>query len=488
MSRFPVSDSRPERIALPPAITGQDINLAFIDSTTNLTISHITVDQVSEFLRWSYGILGRKLSISWNPATQNLASHRHVVWSRAAPSGGGLYPLNVYLVCKSVQGIPSGIYIYDIVQHALTVVRRPLSATSIAGAAAECGDLCAVVTADFWKPFARYGNFSYKLIMQDVGALVGAMHEIAYAIGWESVTGYWNDDQKLKTLLGLSTECEAPFVVLAAGKASHVNVTTMLATLTTTSRRFESLSGTKVDSPERLRILEVIRDIHRSTEVATILPRFSNAAMKRRSADVKMFSGNLSNVIRARETAWGRLRREPPVSEDCLMRLLSFTMNGSCYHSDLFGADAQLPLIRLALISQGATYLSDGSYDYCSYTSRLMPRRRDLVVSLQKICFQEHYNLDLVPIVLVFVGKMKAAFADLGERGLRVMNMETGIALERAYLACSTLRLGCGAVLGFDACTVSQLVGIDNTSELPMLLAFIGTEVRRASAFDFAIG
>ena len=43
---------------------------------------------------------------------------------RTAPSGGGLYPIYLYLVVQNVQGIPDGMYVYLPLNHALMRVRE----------------------------------------------------------------------------------------------------------------------------------------------------------------------------------------------------------------------------------------------------------------------------------------------------------------------------------------------------------------------------
>jgi len=66
------------------------------------------------------------------------------------------------------------------------------------------------------------------------------------------------------------------------------------------------------------------------------------------------------------------------------------------------------------------------------------------------------------------------------------MNAEAGILAQRAYIAASAYSLGCGVLLGFDAHKVSNIVGLDESIESPLLLFLIGQKLSGTTKFDFS--
>ena len=67
------------------------------------------------------------------------------------------------------------------------------------------------------------------------------------------------------------------------------------------------------------------------------------------------------------------------------------------------------------------------------------------------------------------------------------MNGEAGILAQRIYLASTAFSLGCGAVLGFDAQLMGQIVGADAKTVMPLLLVFIGHQTEGAVSYDFRL-
>ena len=58
----------------------------------------LDAEAVSALLRLSYGLLDRRLRVSWNQDSETRIHLHDALWGRGAASGGGMYPLETYWV------------------------------------------------------------------------------------------------------------------------------------------------------------------------------------------------------------------------------------------------------------------------------------------------------------------------------------------------------------------------------------------------------
>jgi len=187
----------------------------------------VPLEELSDLLLLSTGILRRKLSIAWTRRVKRTNFDiEGLRFSRGVASGGGLYPYCVYIVALAPRPLRPGVYHYDVAHHALHLVRVGNHSEFVAKAlndpAAGRFDLVFVLTGRFWQSAFKYGSFAYKVMMQDMGALLGGMEQIAYSLNWDTATLHWFNDRHMGELLGLDTQHEAPFVVLGACASNRV--------------------------------------------------------------------------------------------------------------------------------------------------------------------------------------------------------------------------------------------------------------------------
>ena len=141
---------------------------------------------------------------------------------RTAPSAGGLYALEFYLVAGQVRGLPPGLYKYDLRNHELAPlldgdIRRELSGaaldqSSISQAAAIFG-----VSAVYQKITAKYGERGIRYAHMEAGHAAQNLLLQAVALDLGAVLVGAFDDAKVKRVLGLSKQ-EAPLYLIPVGK------------------------------------------------------------------------------------------------------------------------------------------------------------------------------------------------------------------------------------------------------------------------------
>jgi SagB-type dehydrogenase family enzyme len=96
---------------------------------------------------------------------------------RSVPSGGALYPLELYAVVARVEGVEAGLYHFDPMRRALEVLRRGSSALESLLAAAiypetvESSAVTLLVTGMFWRSRFKYGLRGYRFVLLEAGHL-----------------------------------------------------------------------------------------------------------------------------------------------------------------------------------------------------------------------------------------------------------------------------------------------------------------------------
>jgi SagB-type dehydrogenase family enzyme len=133
---------------------------------------------------------------------------------RAAPSGGALYPLELYPLAVQGGDLPVGVYHYDPFRHALETLRSRSAGEELRQALvhpelAEHAGLFVAVTAMFWRTRFKYGLRGYRFALLEAGHVVQNLLLAATALGLGAVPvgGYY--DRRLDDLLGCDGVHEA---------------------------------------------------------------------------------------------------------------------------------------------------------------------------------------------------------------------------------------------------------------------------------------
>ena len=173
----------------------------------------LNIDDLSTVLHGSYGVLGTART----PAGQML--------ERPIPSGGGRYPLEVYLLVRRADGVPSGIFHYAPRLHVLEQIRGPLPWTSVVRLFLDQpylteADALVVVTGVAGRTLSKYGERGFRFLWLEAGHLGQNLSLIAAGsdIGCLPLAGFY--DQPLADLLGIDSNVEPPLYAFALGRPS----------------------------------------------------------------------------------------------------------------------------------------------------------------------------------------------------------------------------------------------------------------------------
>jgi SagB-type dehydrogenase family enzyme len=140
---------------------------------------------------------------------------------RPVPSGGALYPLEVYAVSLAVDGLRRSAFHYHPFRHRLEAL-WPVAETDVAAALvdpslAERSAVLLVVTAMVWRTRFKYGVRGYRFALLEAGHLVQNVVLAATALDLPAVPlGGWYD-RRLDTLVGADGLDEASVYAVAVG-------------------------------------------------------------------------------------------------------------------------------------------------------------------------------------------------------------------------------------------------------------------------------
>ncbi|MGP4081116.1 SagB family peptide dehydrogenase [Pseudalkalibacillus sp. R45] len=418
--------------------------------------SALTLENMSAFLWYVYGL------VQFSEDTMNLARSRRFV-----PSGGGLYPNELYLYLK-IEDLAEGIYHYDVAHHRLVLLREgnfDEYFNHALGGRCDLSDFFGVafISTMFWKNFFKYNNFAYRLQGLDAGALIGQLCEVSKRFGYSHHVCFQFLDRVVNHLLGLDEQEESVYAIVPLAESEGV-----WSNEGNGSKQDESLPALpKLDIKHYVRSEKVLD--------YTMLVKMNEASM--------MESTETSNWVRGEENGeeeglviWLPTPELPDVdfSKACLNR----------YSPEMDFTLEKITQQQLAVLLKEATKTSEGGieiygcfynvegvpygayrYDPSSHTLRLI-RPGDMRVQLQSAMTMHNVNLYQVPLCFHLVGVSDPHKKGLGYRGYRIQQMEAGMMMQRLLLASSALGLGGHPLLGFDVASADDIYRFENESSL----------------------
>jgi SagB-type dehydrogenase family enzyme len=141
---------------------------------------------------------------------------------RTAPSAAGLYALELYVVAANVNGLPAGVYRYDLLTHEVVSLltadlRRELSGAALDQTSITQAAAIFALSAVYERISSKYGDRGVRYAHMEAGHAAQNLLLQAVALGLGAVlVGAFNDG-KVKRLLNLSKQ-ETPLYLIPVGK------------------------------------------------------------------------------------------------------------------------------------------------------------------------------------------------------------------------------------------------------------------------------
>jgi SagB-type dehydrogenase family enzyme len=140
---------------------------------------------------------------------------------RPVPSGGALYPLELYAVALDVDRIEPGVHHYSPYRHRLArlgpVTRDDVAEALVDAELATATAAVVVVTAMFWRTRFKYGLRGYRFALLEAGHAMQNAVLAAAALGVQAlpIGGFY--DRVVDRLVGADSLDEASLYVLVLG-------------------------------------------------------------------------------------------------------------------------------------------------------------------------------------------------------------------------------------------------------------------------------
>lgn len=207
---------------LPPPIENFDTSLAQAMvsrvSPAELSAQNMSLEQLSSLLFYAYGVTRQ------NKDTGFLRPFRTV------PSGGGLYPLEIYFSSKHIPGLPAGLYHYNPMKNHVRQVRENDQSLELSGGLVEFQQNLAMdtsivfyITALFERTIFKYGNRGYRFVLFEAGHVAQNLNLVASAMGLGvlNIGGYY--DRKIDDMLELDGLNHSTIYMVGVGNKEAVH-------------------------------------------------------------------------------------------------------------------------------------------------------------------------------------------------------------------------------------------------------------------------
>ena len=410
--------------------------------TSDLAEGDIDLRRLSTFLLHVYGVT----------AIANDGNNEHTF--RAAPSAGALYPNEIYLALRDIEGLTDGIYNYQVIDHALV----PVCEGDFQGdlrhnffdATATRARCIVLVTAIFFRSAWRYHDRGYRRVLLDTGHLLGNAYSIAPYLSLQICALPSFNDAGLASLLWLNDEEEA---VVAAFALDDLNTDGLRAPGAAASETVES-DQPKV-CPEAL---------HRGGYLATLTT--SRDAVTPPAAPLG-FEDLPSKTLRPEPLDWPsricgtilmrRSAREftgATISRGALGTILAHS------YTDWSGAETAFhapTALRTLIAIHGVENLTPGLYEYEPATGAVhLWRAGNFASQCCQIALGQEIALHCAAMV-VHTANLDRVDASFGDRGYRYLGLDAGLLGQRMNLTAEALGLGACGIGGYFDDQVNEL-------------------------------
>ncbi|HEU5227274.1 MAG TPA: SagB family peptide dehydrogenase [Ktedonobacteraceae bacterium] len=389
----------------------------------------------------------------------------HSFLRRPVPSGGGLFPCEVYLLVGQGQNLPSGIYHYDALHHALDILRvGDYSAYLKSCLMQQEGDapaLALLLSCFFWKSGYKYLEFGYRLQSLDIGVVIAQSLLAVSSEAWQPIVHYLFLDQVANQLLGLEHLYESTYAVISlCMQQTAEEQEASLHALAPIPWQVEPEAGPTTSLAQ----WPLLEKLHRASQMTAPIARTE----PQRLPSLPIPSGSsialplpasldMRNALYQRHSARLYFKRGE-ITQQQMSALLTEGARG--YTNDLDGYAAVLQHTLLYCVINAVEGMQPGIYVYYAERGALeLLYAGDSRGELQDtLTWSFSYNMWNVSVCIFPVADYEQGFAIYGDRWYRIQNMEAGMLIQRLYLCSAALELGCQANLGYHTARACELL------------------------------
>jgi SagB-type dehydrogenase family enzyme len=442
-------------------------------------------ERLSKFLCCSYGLTGM------------IPTEGEPHYLRSAPSAGGLYPAEVYLVSRGTPELPAGLYNYQAQSHSLMhfwedEVWTALQAACFWHPALAQTQMALVVSAVFERSAWRYHDRAYRRICLDTGHLLGNIELAGVLTDYRPHVIGGFADVAMDQLMYFDPMLEGTLAVIPLADATQIegNLPGYQTSLP---------SPMQVEYSRRIEDGELLAQLHGATQIQFgenkvnwLLPEAVEPQADKYNfpfglkmgmgigpIDWQMSSVGLERTMMQRRST--RALTGGDLTLDELRLLLDFSYHPAHYIEQGFDRSPDylaLDLVQTFVAVSGVSGLEEGCYYYAPQAQELRQIRfKNFRRELHYLCLGQDLGRDAAAMVF-HTADLKAAIGRFGDRAYRYLHLDAGHLGQRLNLAAAHLGLGVSGIAGFFDDQVNQVLSIPD-DEAVLYITTLGRMRRR---------
>ncbi len=377
---------------------------------------------------------------------------------RAAACTGALFHIELYVVCRDLEGLDAGVYHYDPRASSLDLLRkgdhRSVLVNATAGEPAVSSAPAIIVYTDvFWRNAIKYQAREYRHAFWDAGTIIANTLAMTSALELPTRVAAGFVDETVNRLLDLDSRKEAAIALVTLGRESGPPAPS--------SPPIDPLGFEIVPVSDFEREFPAIQEMHAASSLSTPdevaawrASRLRPDAAEQREMHLiglDLPSGEsaeqapIERVIARRGST--RVFRRAPISFAEVSTILSTTTGE--VHSDYRLPNEPL-LNQPYLISNAVDGLAPGTYAFHREQGALEPLRGgDFRNEAGRLGLGQALPAD-ASLNVYFMTDLERVLDAYGDRGYRIAQLEASITAGRMYLAAYALGLGATGLTFFD--------------------------------------
>ncbi len=397
---------------------------------------------------------------------------------RSAASAGALYPAEIYVSVRDVEGLGDGIYHFSIADHGLFKVRDG----NVCDATTHIFDkklskrtsLIFFVSVIFFRSAWKYRARSYRYLLLDTGHVLENLTLALKAEGFAHRVSYDFDDFAVNRLLGFDESKEVCLAVCPVEGLEPLKKTHGMEEILEASDSIKDAS--RVSKNEM--VYPEVRQIHCAGFLKNPVP-ISAVSKPDRVIPMSGLSvpivppDNRPEKLNLRDSFLRRrsFRNFVPqrLSQNQLMALLGcITDSRPERREGVFGC---LHALKTGVLVEEVDGIHPGFYWIDWATKRLqMVTEGRFCMDMAHSCLDQHW-LSNAAVHFLFVADLEQADLIWGARAYRHFMIHSGRLGQRLYLEATAMNIGCCGIGAFYDSEAAQLLGLNGGERLLYLLA-----------------
>lgn len=391
-------------------------------------------------------------------------------WFRAAPAAGNLHPVETYVVCADLGGVPAGVHHFEPGEFALETLRSGDRRGALAAALADDGVAASPVSLVFtgvpWRTGWKYAARGLRHVYWDAGSLLAQALAVAEAAGVPARVHLAFVDAEISEELGVDGETEFPVAVVTLGGSTSPAAEPAAAPLVGGEPEQTSSNPMEFDLVTRAQKagdLADVAEVERWRKTAAGLGQRTSVLVAAPKTAVEPPA--IEELIRRRGST--RMFRHESVPEDVARWCLAVASRPVSGDFCAGGASLLSHFVSVHEVdglSPGLYRWSDGDLSLIAGEDAVAAR-----AGAQRLCVGQALGGDSA-FTTFHCADLDEVLAGLGDRGYRAAQLEAGLVAGRLQLAAFASGLG-GTGLTFlddevsksfavtDACMLVTAVG-----------------------------